>query len=54
MSVSSASKAGKDSLKWLWLSAGIVVFDQITKWLVIQNLYEFQRIFLMPILDLVR
>lgn len=54
MSASSASKAGKDSLKWLWLSGGVIVFDQITKWLVIQYLYEFQRIFLMPVLDLVR
>jgi signal peptidase II len=46
--------AGRNSLRWLYLSAAIVVLDQITKWLVVLNLYEFERIFLIPLLDLVR
>jgi signal peptidase II len=36
------------------LSLAVVLFDQYTKDLVVQNLVEFQRINLMPMLDLVR
>lgn len=46
--------AGKKSLRWLILSIVIVIADQITKWEVMNNLFEFQRINLMPLLDLVR
>ena len=42
--------AGANSLRWLLLSLIIVVADQITKVLVITNLFEFQRIYLMPLL----
>jgi signal peptidase II len=40
--------------KWLWLTAAIVVADQVTKLLVIDNLTLYQRIPLLPVLDLVR
>jgi signal peptidase II len=50
----SVAIAGKKSLRWLILSIGIVIADQITKWMVVDNLFEFQRINLMPLLDLVR
>ena len=26
------------TLKWLWLSVGIIALDQLTKWLIIQHL----------------
>jgi signal peptidase II len=45
---------GPASLKWLWLSGIVLALDQYTKWLVVSNLYEFQRIFMLPIFDLVR
>jgi signal peptidase II len=46
--------AGSRSVLWLLLSLAIVLFDQFTKDLVVQNLVEFQRIPLVPMLDLVR
>ena len=46
--------AGSRSVLWLLLSLAVVLFDQYTKDLVVQNLVEFQRINLMPMLDLVR
>jgi signal peptidase II len=50
----SVATVGKKSLRWLILSIGVVIADQITKWMVVDNLFEFQRINLMPLLDLVR
>lgn len=47
-------RAGSRSLRWLVLSGVIVILDQFTKILVVQNLVEFQRINLLPVLDLVR
>jgi signal peptidase II len=49
-----AVNAGRRSLHWLWLSAVIVLADQYTKLLVIEQLAEFERINLLPVLDLVR
>ena len=46
--------AGSRSVLWLLLSLVVVLFDQFTKDLVVQNLVEFQRINLVPMLDLVR
>lgn len=54
MSSNPSAIAGKKSLRWLILSIVIVIVDQITKWEVMNNLFEFQRINLMPLLDLVR
>ncbi len=54
MSSNPATIAGKNSLRWLILSIVIVIVDQITKWEVVDKLFEFQRINLMPLLDLVR
>lgn len=48
------ARAGERSLRWLWLTAVIIIVDQYTKLLVVQNLLEYQRINLLPILDLVR
>ncbi len=49
-----ATITGKNSLRWLILSIVVVIVDQITKREVVDNLFEFQRINLMPLLDLVR
>ena len=40
-------------LKWLWLSALVVVLDQLTKYLVTDSLQLYQSIPLMPSLNLV-
>ena len=39
---------------WLWLALAIVLLDQWTKYLVVDNLDEFQEIVLLPVLDLMR
>jgi signal peptidase II len=40
--------------RWLWLAAAIVIADQATKLLVIDKLALYQRIPILPVLDLVR
>jgi len=40
-------------LKWLWLSALVIVFDQVTKYMVTDSLQLFQSIPIMPSLNLV-
>jgi signal peptidase II len=39
---------------WLWLSMAVIVIDQWTKHLVTVHLAEFERIPLLPVLDLMR
>ena len=46
--------AGKTSLRWLYVSFAVIIIDQASKWLVMANLYEFERVILIPLLDLVR
>ncbi|MCP3999344.1 MAG: lipoprotein signal peptidase [Gammaproteobacteria bacterium] len=46
--------AGLASLRWLIISFVVVIADQVSKWLIITNMDEFQRIYLMPYFDLVR
>jgi len=41
-------------MAWLGLSAGVVLIDQLTKWLVIDALTLYQRISILPVFDLVR
>lgn len=40
-------------MKWLWLSAVVVVFDQVTKYMVTDSLQLFESIPIMPSLNLV-
>jgi signal peptidase II len=47
-------RAGSRSLRWLWLTLPLIALDQLTKWMVTVNLDEYDRINLLPILDLVR
>lgn len=42
----------RGALRWLWLSVAIVVADQLTKWLVTQNLALYERVELLPVLGL--
>ena len=39
---------------WLWVALAVVLLDQWTKYLVVDNLDEFQEIVLLPVLDLMR
>ena len=39
---------------WLWLAVVVVAFDQWTKYLVTDNLEEFDEVVLLPFLDLMR
>jgi len=47
-------RAGAASLRWLWLTAPLLIADQLSKWLVTLRLVEFQRINILPVFDLVR
>jgi len=49
-----SGRAGVQSLRWMILSLVIVLADQITKIMVVENLIEFQRINITPFFDLVR
>jgi signal peptidase II len=49
-----SARAGLAGWRWLALTVPLLVLDQWTKRLVIDNLVEYQRINLLPVLDLVR
>ena len=38
-------------LKWLWLSAVVIVLDQYTKWLASTKLHLFERVEILPIFN---
>ena len=40
------------NVHWLWLSAAIILLDQVTKQLVFRSLLKYKRIELLPILNL--
>ncbi|MFS8608008.1 MAG: signal peptidase II, partial [Gammaproteobacteria bacterium] len=39
---------------WLWLSLVVIVLDQLTKWLIVENLREFDEIPVLSVLSIVR
>ena len=39
---------------WLWLGVVAMALDQWTKWLVVERFDEFQRLVLLPVLELMR
>jgi signal peptidase II len=39
---------------WLWLGVAVIVLDQWTKSLVVERLAEFDRVVLLPVLELMR
>jgi len=38
--------------KWLWLSAVVIVLDQLTKYVAVTRLQEYQSVSFLPLLDL--
>ena len=46
--------AGRDSLRWLYLSGFVVALDQLTKWVIVDRFYEFERYYVLPVFDIVR
>lgn len=44
----------RTALVWLWLSASIVVLDQLTKWLIVANFAQFEILPVGPLLDITR
>jgi len=49
-----ASIAGRDSLRWLYLSLAIILLDQVTKVYVINTFELYQRVNVFPVFDFVR
>ncbi|MGH8495813.1 MAG: signal peptidase II [Gammaproteobacteria bacterium] len=45
-------KANHGAVQWLWLSAAVVVFDQLTKWLVERHMELFDQVDILPVLAL--
>ncbi len=39
---------------WLWLGVGALALDQWTKWLIVDRFDEFQRLVLLPVLEIMR
>jgi len=39
---------------WLWIGVVVMVLDQWTKWLIVERFEEFDRIVLLPMLELMR
>ena len=52
--VTAPERAGRQSLRWLWLTVPLILLDQYTKLLVIERMEEFDRINILPVFDLVR
>lgn len=46
--------AGRNSLRWLYLSLIVFALDQATKWIVIGRFEEFDRVYVWPFFSLVR
>ena len=49
--IDSARGAGS-GLRWLWLSAVILVLDQLTKWLAVSTLRPYESVRIAPLLNL--
>ena len=49
--MSDATPARPSALVWLWLSAAVIVLDQASKWLIVQNLGLYEIRVLLPVLD---
>lgn len=48
------SPVRRNALPWLWLSAAIVVADQVTKWLIVARFDLYERIEVWSFLDITR
>ena len=52
--MSGRAPARPNALVWLWLSAAVIVLDQASKWLIVQNLGLYEIRVLLPVLELTR
>jgi len=52
VSITTAAKHG--ALNWLWLAAGTVALDQLSKWAVVRNFALYEVVTLLPVLDFTR
>lgn len=43
---------GVGASRWLWLSGIVIVLDQWTKWLTVENLGLYERVYVLPVLDM--
>lgn len=46
--------SGDSAVRWLWLAGPVIVLDQLTKWFIISRFELFERIEILPILDITR
>ncbi len=46
------SKKNTGMLSWLWLAMLVIVLDQVTKWLIVENFVLGERIGIMPFFNL--
>jgi signal peptidase II len=49
-----ASARDPSALKWLWISLGVLVLDQVTKALIVARFVQFERVDVLPILEITR
>src|SRR5579864_2922832 len=49
-----APRADSSALRWLWLSALVVALDQLSKLLIMRNFELYERMPLLPFLDITR
>ncbi len=63
MSESTGERSGRDAmdghhlaggLRWLWLTGAVLILDQLTKFWIAANLSIYERINLLPFLDITR
>jgi signal peptidase II len=47
-------KAQRSAIRWLWLSLTVIVLDQITKLYIMANFELYDRIEVLPVLDITR
>jgi signal peptidase II len=52
--VNAPAAGGAGAIRWLWLSGLVLAADQATKWLVVARFELFERLPLLPMLELTR
>lgn len=52
--MSAIEPVGNAGLRWLWLSAAVIVLDQLTKFVIVQSFALYDVVEVLPIFDLTR
>ncbi len=47
-------RARRTAIRWLWLSVAVVLLDQVTKLYILANFELYQRLEVLPVLDITR